>query len=165
MFNSLVRTDYVSQDTIVGGICVFLLVGLCFALIFILTTAFDPGAFVEGGRPIVRAASDSGAHATTLLYYSFVTLTTLGYGDIVPASAIARSLAATEALLGPLYVAVLVSALVGLHLSGRTSGSPRGEASEGIRSGSGSPGATSIAPASSASPSSSSSRCASFRAR
>ncbi len=51
------------------------------------------------------------------VYFSFVTLTTLGYGDIVPTSATARMLAAAEAVTGQLYLAVLVARLVGLHIS------------------------------------------------
>jgi len=50
------------------------------------------------------------------LYYSFVTMTTLGYGDIVPRSSSARMFAAIEALMGQLYLAVLVARLVGLHI-------------------------------------------------
>ena len=60
------------------------------------------------------------------IYYSFVTLTTLGYGDIVPTSAIARMFSAIEAVTGQLYLAVLVAQLVGLHISQSTrDGQPR----------------------------------------
>jgi hypothetical protein len=54
---------------------------------------------------------------TAVLYFSFATLTTLGYGDIVPVSAIARTLATLEAITGQLYLAVLVARLVGLHIA------------------------------------------------
>ena len=51
-------------------------------------------------------------------YYSLVTLTTLGYGDITPLEPMARGLAALEAVIGPVYLTVLVARLVGMHISG-----------------------------------------------
>lgn len=116
MFNSLIRSERVSVDTIVGGICVFLLMGLCFAMTFILLTDLDPGVFLEGERPIVRSGTDSSAYATTLLYFSFVTLTTLGYGDVLPQSDIARMFTVTEALMGQLYLVVFMARLVALYV-------------------------------------------------
>ena len=116
MFNSLIRSARVSQDTIVGGICVFLLVGLCFAMTFILMTDLDPGAFLEGDQPITRLEVDSSAHATVLLYFSFVTLTTLGYGDVLPHSEMARMFTVTEALMGQLYLVIFMARLVALYV-------------------------------------------------
>jgi hypothetical protein len=58
----------------------------------------------------------AGRGETTLLYFSFATLTTLGYGDIVPTSPISRMLASLEAIAGQLYLAVLVARLVGMHI-------------------------------------------------
>jgi len=119
MFNSLIQTDQVSQDTIVGGICVYLLIGLCFAMIFILMTNLAPGSFREGQEEIARSAADTSAHATTLLFFSFVTLTTLGYGDVSPASDMARMFAVSEALIGQLYLAIFVARLVALYVRTR----------------------------------------------
>jgi len=116
MFNSLIRADRVSQDTIVGGICVYLLVGLCFAMVFILMTDFNPGALLQGEHAIIRSASDPSAHATTLLYFSFVTLTTLGYGDVMPQGDMARMFAVAEALIGQLYLVIFLARLVALYV-------------------------------------------------
>jgi hypothetical protein len=116
MFNSLIQTKCVSQDTIVGGICVYLLVGLCFAIIFILLTDFNPGALQQGDQAIVGSASDSRTHATTLLYFSFVTLTTLGYGDVMPHGDMARMFAVAEALFGQLYLVIFRARLVALYV-------------------------------------------------
>jgi hypothetical protein len=116
MFNSLIQASEVSQDTVIGGICVYLLVGLCFAMIFILMTDFDPGALTERGHAIVRAAADSSEHATTLLYFSFVTLTSLGYGDVAPVGDMARMFAVSEALIGQLYLAIFLARLVALYV-------------------------------------------------
>jgi hypothetical protein len=116
MFNSLIQTDHVSQDTIVGGICVYLLIGLCYAMIFILMTDFNPDALMYGDQTIFRSASDPSAHATTLLYFSFVTLTTLGYGDVMPVGDMAQMFAASEALIGQLYLVIFMARLVALYV-------------------------------------------------
>jgi voltage-gated potassium channel Kch len=62
---------------------------------------------------------------TDMVYFSFVTLATLGYGDIVPLSSLARSIAVTEALIGQFYVAVVVALLIGAYLSSRQSADGR----------------------------------------
>jgi hypothetical protein len=116
MLNSLIRADDVSQDTIVGGICVYLLVGLCFTMLFIIVVELQPGAFIESGVAIARSTTDTSAHATTLLYFSFVTLTTLGYGDVSPVGDIAQMFAVTEGIVGQLYLTIFVARLVALYV-------------------------------------------------
>ena len=64
-----------------------------------------------------RTAQEGTQTSAPMIYFSFVTLTTLGYGDIVPLSPAARALAMVEALLGQLYLTVLVARLVGLHIT------------------------------------------------
>ena len=81
---------------------------------------FDPYAYQETiinsraahGMPIVREE-----RFPLFVYYSFCTMTTLGYGDVIPISRIARSISWLEALSGQLYLAILVSRLVGLHIA------------------------------------------------
>jgi hypothetical protein len=68
-----------------------------------------PGSFIVSNEDVSRTGGN-------FLYYSFVTLTTLGYGDITPASSPARSLSTLEAVTGQLYIAILVARLVGLHI-------------------------------------------------
>jgi len=116
MLNSLIQSDEVSQDTIVGGICVYLLMGLCFTMIFIVTAEVRPGAFVSDAGPVLRSLTDTSEHATTLLYFSFVTLTTLGYGDVRPVGDMAQMFAVTEATIGQLYLTIFVARLVGLYV-------------------------------------------------
>ena len=65
------------------------------------------------------SSTDLGAQLTELMYYSFVTITTLGYGDLTPLKPMVRTLAYLEAILGQFYVAVLVAWLVGMYLSGK----------------------------------------------
>jgi hypothetical protein len=119
MLNSLIQTDEVSSDTIVGGICVYLLIGLCFALSFNLLTEYEPGALAYDDEPIVRAASGDHAHDARLLYFSFVTLTTLGYGDIAPTSELAQMFAVSEAITGQLYLTIFMARLIGLFVGFR----------------------------------------------
>ena len=93
----------VDMNRVFGAVCVYLLIGLSWAILFGLVDRF-PGE--DSFRGLDGAPG-------TYLYFSFVTLTTLGYGDIVPLSAAARTLVALEATLGQLYLAILVAALVG----------------------------------------------------
>ena len=80
-----------------------------------------PGSFtVMGGD--VGALRLGGKDSLDAIYYSFVTMTTLGYGDVAPVSAPARALAVLQALTGQLYLAVLVARLVALHIAHSTSG-------------------------------------------
>ncbi|TFG66017.1 MAG: two pore domain potassium channel family protein, partial [Nitrospirales bacterium] len=65
-------------------------------------------------------SSDIGAQLPELMYYSFVTITTLGYGDIIPVKPLVRTVAYLEAIVGQFYVAVLVAWLVGSYLSEKT---------------------------------------------
>jgi hypothetical protein len=121
----------VDVDTIVGGIAVYLLLAVAFATSYQLVEFIAPGSFVaavEGGDRWGPWESSPGVYPR-LFFFSFVTLTTLGYGDVVPASPVAAGLASLEALIGPLYLAILIARLVGLHATsgGGTGGSePRG---------------------------------------
>jgi hypothetical protein len=119
MLNSLLLARRVSVDTVIGGICVYLLMGLVFAMMFGLICDVEPGSIVEGVPPIAitRAMSDESSHATKLLYYSFVTMTTLGYGDITPRSELAQMMAVAEAVIGQLYLAIFVARLVALYVA------------------------------------------------
>jgi hypothetical protein len=104
----LFREDEITGDMIMGAICVYFLFGLIWAFAFSILEMTQPGSFqMSGGM----------AGKTAFTYYSYVTLTTLGYGDITPISTPARSLALLEAMMGQLYLAVLVARLVGLHIS------------------------------------------------
>jgi hypothetical protein len=108
----------VTADTIAGAICFYLLLGVIWALIFSLIELAHPGSFLEGGRPLSAAgAEEHQALVPALLYLSLVTLSTVGYGDILPVTPPARMFAALEGVIGPLYLAVLIAGLVGIHAS------------------------------------------------
>ncbi|MFK7898173.1 MAG: potassium channel family protein [Myxococcota bacterium] len=117
MFNSLVQAENVSEDTIVGGICVYLLMGLCFAVLYILMIDLTPGAFLSGEEILRFDPGNPNLHATAMLYFSFVTMTTLGYGDIAPGSDLAQMCAVVQALVGQLYLTIFLARLVALYVS------------------------------------------------
>lgn len=111
----------VTSDTLYGAVIAYLLMGIAFAVLYGLVGLGSPGAL--GGlvrRPIQESLTvlSAGSEFPQLLYFSLVTLSTLGYGDVTPANDIVRMLAPIEAILGQLYVAVVIARLVGLHLFG-----------------------------------------------
>ena len=100
----------VTRDLIVGAAVVYLLMALMWMFIFVVVETLHPGSFNIPEGPNMEATR-------YFLYYSFVTLTTLGYGDITPATGLARSLCILEAVIGQLYLVVQVAWLVGVHVS------------------------------------------------
>ncbi|MFM8409302.1 MAG: ion channel [Alphaproteobacteria bacterium] len=102
----------VGLDTIMGGCSVYLLVGICFGLAFSITESLGPGSFLVGGQPLDPEYMH---RLPQLVYLSFVVLTSVGFGDILPMSRPARGLVSMEAIFGQLYLAILVARLVSLH--------------------------------------------------
>ncbi len=105
----------ITLNRLVGAVCVYLLLGTIWAVAYSLVDAVSPGSFT-GFSPQVGRGWDS-----EWLYFSFVTMTTLGYGDISPVSATARALAYLQAVFGQFYIAVLVAGLVGAYIARRQS--------------------------------------------
>jgi len=101
----------INTNRLVGAVCVFLMMGVIWAFAYSMLELLAPGSF-QGVTESPQAAWDSG-----WLYFSFVTLTTLGYGDILPVSAVARMLAFMQAIAGQFYLAVLVAGLVSAYIS------------------------------------------------
>ena len=105
-----IGTD-MSVNRILGAICVYLLLGVIWALAYSVLELSAPGSF--GG---FEAWSDRGWDSEWL-YFSFVTMTTLGYGDLLPLTATARAMAYMQAVFGQFYVAILVAGLVGAYIA------------------------------------------------
>jgi hypothetical protein len=99
----------VTLETIYGAIVVYILIGLLWVFFYKLTEILHPGSF--------SMAADIAASKKTMYYFSFITLTTLGYGDITPVSDQAKSLAMLEAVVGQMFIAVLIARLVGIHIT------------------------------------------------
>ena len=100
----------VTRDTIAGAAAVYLLFALMWAFIYVVLERLQPGSFATSSVQPLEGTN-------IFIYFSLVTITTLGYGDIVPVTYITRSLAALEAVVGQLYLVVLVSWLVGMYVS------------------------------------------------
>ena len=109
----------VTADKIYGAICGYLLIGITWALIYSAIETARPGSFIfNNGIDVINHELFSYRfHFSYFMYYSFVTLSTLGYGDIAPLNTPARVFSSLEAIMGQLYVAVLIARLVGLHIS------------------------------------------------
>ena len=98
----------VSGATIGAALCVYLMLGLTFAAAYGLI-----GAIEEGGAFVGTQALDGDGSALERTYFSFTTLTTVGFGDLAPATDVMRMLAVTEAFTGQLYLVTIVALLVG----------------------------------------------------
>ncbi|MGE8163025.1 potassium channel family protein [Paraburkholderia sp. NPDC080076] len=107
----------VTRDRIGGAVALYMLVGLVWADAYQLISTVVPGSFVG------TSAHDGSVARSTLVYFSFVTLTTVGYGDITPVARVARSLSNLEALIGQLYPAIVLARLVSLQVAGSGSDS------------------------------------------
>lgn len=105
----------VDGDAICGSISVYMLIGVIFSAGYSILLLLKPDSFTIAETLEISDPS-LGPHRL-MLYFSFTTLTTVGYGDISPVSDLARSLANVEAILGQAYLTVLVARLVGKHLA------------------------------------------------
>jgi hypothetical protein len=107
----ILRAPRVNSEVLCAGISIYLLLGVLWALAYVIVGNNDPKAFafsVPPGTPHEMAKF-------TAFYYSFMTLTTVGYGDITPVSPAARMLAIMESMGGTLFVGVLIARLVSLY--------------------------------------------------
>jgi hypothetical protein len=111
----LIRAQEADKGTIYAAISVFLLMGVFWSVVYTVIARLEPGAFAHsaGGAPPVGG----GAGSVTSLYFSMVTLTTLGYGDVTPVTTAARMSAALEATFGQVFLVVLVARLVGMSIA------------------------------------------------
>jgi voltage-gated potassium channel len=115
----ILRAVFVKQasgDAIFGAVCGYLLLGIIWSLLYSAVETASPGSYnmpAPQGVNAVAARPDRGA----LSYYSFVTLATVGYGDITPMTPLARTLSWMEAITGQFYLAILVAGLVGFKVT------------------------------------------------
>jgi voltage-gated potassium channel Kch len=109
---SVLRSGRVTADKIYGAICAYLLLGYAWAFAYSVIEEIQPGSFATQGP----AANDIVSRVMQMRYFSFVTLATVGYGDIVPRMPLARTVALLEAMVGQFYLVALIGRLVGLHI-------------------------------------------------
>jgi Ion channel len=112
----ILRAPRVDAEVLSAGIATYLLLALTWAVLYLIVGFLEPQAF-SLPAPISTGKGFDGFNA---LYFSLVTLTTMGYGDITPAAPVTRMLAALEAVVGVLYLAVLIARLVTLYTDQRS---------------------------------------------
>lgn len=114
LLRALFTSSRITEDIIFSAISIYILLGVFCGLVFTLLEYYIPGSFVlekSGGN--ITFYEDFGQD---MIYFSFSTLTTLGYGDILPLSQPARFLSVLEAVIAQVYLTVIIARLIGLHL-------------------------------------------------
>jgi len=106
LFQVIIIEDDITVDQIFAAVAIYIFIGLTWAHFYAVIGAFDP----ESVRGL---SSITDAKPADYIYFSFVTLTTLGYGDMLPTNPITKALVIVEAITGVMFVAVLISTLVG----------------------------------------------------
>ena len=109
----------VTMDTLSAALCVYLMMGYIWGTLYGLMYLLAPGGFhlPMGWTPTKEQGIATDVPMNLMTYFSFTTLTTLGYGDVLPISGSARAAVILEAVLGHFYLAVLIARLVGLHIA------------------------------------------------
>ncbi len=105
----------VTPEVILAALCVYLLLGLVWGICYHLLEYVDPGSFSIPEAMLDGAADRQRAIGSALSYFSYVTITSLGYGDITPSASLARSLATVEAIIGQIYLVTLIARLVSME--------------------------------------------------
>jgi len=105
----LLRSTEVHGDILYGAVSIYFIIGGTFSTIYMLLEGCFPGSIVSN--------LSNALNISDFIYFSYITLTTLGYGEIIPVSALARSFAIIEAIIGVMYLAIIISRLVGLYIS------------------------------------------------
>jgi voltage-gated potassium channel len=113
------RARRVTYDTVSAALCCYMLAGFAWAFTFSLVNTIHPGAFSFPSTTPPYNGADLQIRSEFLkfVYYSFTTITTAGYGDMLPVSPLARSLSIVEAITGQFYIAVMIARLVSLQVS------------------------------------------------
>lgn len=109
LLNYALRAPRVTQNTVLASVCAYVLIGVVWGFVYLLLYEFDRSAFTldeSEGTPEVQ-----------LRYFSMITLTTIGYGDIMPKSTPARAMAALEGLVGQIYLTAILARLVGIEVA------------------------------------------------
>ena len=111
IFRHVLAEEQPTSETIFGALCLYLLVGFSFASVYGLIAAFQPNAFYLDPQTNLHRVPDR----FDLIYYSFCTMTSLGAAGITAVSSQARAFSILEAILGALYLAVMIAGLIGAY--------------------------------------------------
>jgi len=118
LFIGILRARKIDTNLIIGSVCIYLLIGLEWAFVYSLLEQLAPGSFQGNLAEFSDASQRQDWLLLHFVYYSYTTLTTLGYGDIVPRTSPAQMMSSLEAITGQFYLAILVARLIGIHLIG-----------------------------------------------
>jgi hypothetical protein len=114
----VLRGRRLTAEKIIGAVVAYLLIGMTWSLAYMLVEVVQPGSFRLPEDVLALLASNPQESPwSVFVYYSFVTLTTLGYGDITPVGTMARTLSWMESVVGPLFLAILIARLVAIQVA------------------------------------------------
>lgn len=111
MLVGIIRSQRVSGDVLAGALATYIMAGLAFALVYGVLVNIRPDAFLTG--------TAGPASFPDLVYFSFVTLLTIGFGDVTPVTPVARAVVLVEGLFGVVFTTVVMASLVAAHLQQR----------------------------------------------
>ena len=114
--SAVARQQKINADSIMGGLCVYILLGIFWTILFVNIELLNPGSFNFGvhGQP-----QDMVTLYKLMFFYSYVTLLTIGYGEVVALSGMAQTLTILEGIIGQFYLIFFMASLVGLYVSER----------------------------------------------
>src|SRR5215469_10001328 len=118
MFSEVLRARSASSDLVMGAVCLYLVIGLAWTFLYYSIYLLSPGSIFVSPQTAIRSASGLEEKFTEVLYFSFAALTTIGSSGEAPLTPMVRQLAVVESAMGQLYLAVLISRLVGFSTSG-----------------------------------------------
>ena len=121
----LYETEEISMNMVFAALCLYMYIGLIWMFIYVIEETSRPGSFMFPAELPTDPETFINFLWNNFSYFSFVTLTTLGYGDVTPVTRLARAWAILEAVIGQLYLAVIVARVVGLYIVSRRNNLPR----------------------------------------
>ncbi len=109
LLNMIIKTKEITQNTLYGAVCAYLLLGLLWASIYGLINELSPGSIFAGSGVTGKMTSND------IIYFSYTTLASLGYGDITSVTPTGRIMSVLEAVIGQLFIAFMVARLIGIY--------------------------------------------------
>lgn len=109
LLNMIIKTKEITQNTLYGAVCAYLLLGLLWASIYGLINELSPGSIFQGSGVTGKMTTND------IIYFSYTTLTSLGYGDITSVTPAGRIMSVLEAVIGQLFIAFMVARLIGIY--------------------------------------------------
>ena len=117
MLQKIFLIKRVTFSIILSSVIVYILIGVTFAFAYSLVDIITPRSFTVNFSENVHYLNENAASIYNYFYYSFVVLCTVGFGDVVPASSLAKSVSILEAITAQIYLTVIIARLVGMHIS------------------------------------------------